>query len=52
MKYNTDLSDKQWEIIEPMIPPNTGQGRPTEIDLRQVVNGAFYLVRTGCHWNW
>jgi len=50
MKYNTDLSDKQWEIIEPMIPPNTGQGRPTEIDLRQVVNGAFYLVRTGCQW--
>ena len=44
MSYNTDLSDKQWEIIQPMIPPNTRAGRPTEIDLRQVVNAIIYLV--------
>ena len=50
MGYNTDLTDKQWHMIQPMIPPNTGTGRPTEIDLRQVVNAILYLVRTGCQW--
>ena len=37
-------------MIQSMIPPNTGTGRPTEIDLRQVVNAILYLVRTGCQW--
>jgi len=50
MSYNTDLTDEQWSLIEPLIPPNVGQGRPTKIDLRQVVNAILYLVRTGCQW--
>lgn len=50
MSYSTDLTDEQWKILAAMIPPNTGQGCPTRIDLRHVVNAIFYLVRTGCQW--
>lgn len=51
--YPTDLTDKQWSLIEPMIPPDeTGAdgGRPRETDMRSVINGILYLNRTGCAW--
>ena len=52
-QYDTDLTNPQWAIIEPLIPPakqgNKG-GRPREIDIRQVINAIFYLLKTGCPW--
>ncbi|MEM1356114.1 MAG: transposase, partial [Planctomycetota bacterium] len=51
--YPTDLTDKQWSLIEPMIPPDlTGAdgGRPREVNMREVLNGILYLSRTGCAW--
>lgn len=52
--YLTDLTDEQWQIIEPLLPKLTGKGRgpgrPASIDRRQVINALFYLVRTGCQW--
>lgn len=49
--YTSDLTDEQWEIIEPQLPLQTGGvGRPIELDMRSVVNGIFYLCRTGCQW--
>ncbi len=50
MIYDTDLADQQWEIISLLLPVNVGQGRPTELDLRLVLNAILYLVRTGCQW--
>ena len=50
MAYNTDLTDEQWSIINPLLLTNSGRGRPTELDLRLVLNAIFYLVRTGCQW--
>ena len=48
--YPSDVSDKQWAIIEPLLPqPKTG-GRPHTTDMREVVNGIFYVLRTGCAW--
>ena len=50
-QYTSDLSDKEWEVIKPLLPlGNTGPGRPIEQDMRQVVNAIFYVVRTGCQW--
>lgn len=51
--YSTDLSDAQWGIIEPLLPPakNEHGGRPREVDLREVVNTILYLNRTGCQWD-
>ena len=50
MAYDTDLSDKQWNLIAQLLPVNNGRGRPTELDLQLVLNSIFYLVRTGCQW--
>jgi transposase len=48
--YTTDLTDDQWQLIEPMIPPEKGGGRHREADMREVLNGILYLNRTGCQW--
>lgn len=49
-RYPSDLSDKQWARVEPMIPPEKWGGRTREVDMREVVNGINYLVWTGCQW--
>ncbi len=48
--YASDLSDGQWALIEPHIPPARPGGRPRRVDIRAVVNAIFYLLRTGCQW--
>jgi putative transposase len=47
--YKSDLSDKQWAMIEPLLK-RSGPGRPMKLDLRRVVNGILYVLRTGCQW--
>ena len=48
--YETDLSDAEWAIIEPLIPGGKPGGRPRETNIREVINAVFYLLRTGCAW--
>src|SRR4051794_6736663 len=48
--YKTDLTDAQWAVVEPLIPPAKPGGRPREVDLREVVNTLFYQSRTGVQW--
>ena len=52
--YPTDLTDAQWALIEPHLPPMRSDpfkgGRPREVNLRTIVNGILYLNRTGCQW--
>jgi len=48
--YPSDLTDAQWAIIEPMLPPAKPGGRPRTVDLRSVIDGILYLVRSGCSW--
>lgn len=49
--YSTDLKDEEWKIIEPLIPPAKAGGRPRTTDMREVLNALFYLLKTGCPWN-
>lgn len=49
--YRTDLTDEQWAIIEPLIPPAKHGGRPRKVDMREVLNTLFYLDRTSCQWD-
>ncbi len=49
--YDTDLTDAQWEILRPFLPPPTGAGRPRITDLREVLNAILYVLRTGCAWD-
>lgn len=48
--YGADLSDAQWALVDPRLPPAPGGGRPREVNLRGVVNAIFYRLRTGCAW--
>ena len=48
--YRTDLTDAQWAVLEPLIPPPKPRGRPRTLDMRQVVNAIFYIDRAGCQW--
>jgi putative transposase len=49
--YPTDLTDAQWTILKPLIPPPASSGRPRTIDMREVVNTILYLNRAGCQWD-
>jgi putative transposase len=49
-RYPTDLTDAQWEVLAPLLPEAKPGGRPRSVNLREVVNGMLYLLRTGCPW--
>jgi len=49
-RYPSDTTDAQWEIIRDLIPRRRGPGAPTKVNLRRIVDGIFYLSRSGCQW--
>jgi putative transposase len=49
-RYPSDLTDSQWAILDPWIPPARPGGRPRKTNMREVVNAIFYLTREGCSW--
>ena len=51
LRYPSDLSDAEWALVEPMIPPAKRGGRRRTVDVREVLNGIFYVLSTGCQWN-
>ncbi|MBC7226963.1 MAG: IS5 family transposase [Thermoflexales bacterium] len=48
--YPTDLSDAEWQRIEPYLPAPKPGGRPRVHSLREILNALFYIVRSGCTW--
>ena len=48
--YQTDLSDEEWEVIEPHLPHPKAPGRPRLHPLREILDAVFYVVRGGCAW--
>ena len=49
-RYESDVTDKEWATIEPMIPKQGRLGRPRQTDLREVFNAIEYVLATGCQW--
>jgi putative transposase len=49
--YPTDLTDDQWAILQPLIPPAKPGGAPRTADMREVLNTLFYQNRSGCQWD-
>jgi putative transposase len=49
--YPTDLTDDQWALLQPLIPPAKSGGAPRTADLREILNTLFYQARTGCQWD-
>lgn len=50
LRYPSDLTDAEWELVQPLIPPAKRGGRRREVDVREVVNGLLYVLSTGCQW--
>ena len=46
--YPSDLSDAEWIILAPLLPPAPTGGRPRKWPLRTILDGIFYAVRSGC----
>ena len=50
LRYPSDVTDDEWAIIGPLIPPAKRGGNKRTVDERQVVNGLMYILSTGCQW--
>jgi transposase len=48
--YPTDLSDAEWNHIEPHLPAPNGYGRPRTHSLREILDAVFYVLKSGCQW--
>jgi transposase len=49
-RYETDLTDEEWRVIEPHLPPARTTGRPRAWPMREIVNAIFYVLRGGMAW--
>jgi transposase len=50
LRYPSDLTDEEWKLVEPLIPPGKRGGRKRTVVMREVVNGLMYILSTGCQW--
>jgi len=50
LRYPSDLTDAEWALVAPMIPPAKRGGRRREVNVREVLNAIFYVLSTGCQW--
>src|SRR3954453_16989943 len=50
LRYPSDLTDAEWALVEPFIPPARRGGRRRTGDVREVLNGLLYVLATGCQW--
>jgi transposase len=50
LRYPSDLTDDEWAVIEPLIPPARRGGRKRTTDMRALMNGIMYILGTGCQW--
>ncbi len=48
--YPTDLTDQEWSIIEPLLPPPSTIGHPRQVNLREIINAIFYWADNGIKW--
>lgn len=49
-RYPSDLTDGEWGLIEPLLPPAKTGGRPRTTNLRDVMDAILYMASSGCQW--
>ena len=52
LRYPSDLTEEEWSLVEPLIPPAKHGGHKREVVVREVVNGVMYVLSTGCQWRY
>jgi transposase len=50
LRYPSDLTDEEWALVEPLIPPGKRGGGKRRVVMRNVVDGVMYILSTGCQW--
>lgn len=50
LRYQSDVTDEEWGVIEPLLPKPKARGRPWGWPVREIVNAIFYVMRSGCPW--
>jgi transposase len=50
LRYPSDLTNEEWDLVEPLIPPGRSGGGKRTVIRREVVNGLMYILSTGCQW--
>jgi transposase len=50
LRYPSDVTEEEWALISPLIPPAKKGGNKRTVDVRAVVNGVMYILSTGCQW--
>src|ERR1700740_3624800 len=50
LRYPSDMTNAEWALVRPFVPPARHGGRKREVDMREVLNGVFYVLSTGCQW--
>jgi transposase len=50
LRYPSDVTDEEWALIGPLIPPAKRGGNKRTVNLREIVNGVMYILSTGCQW--
>jgi putative transposase len=50
LAYTTDLTDEEWQVLAPLLPPERSGGRPRTYPIREVLNGIPYVLRAGGAW--
>ena len=50
LRYPSDLTDEEWALVTPLIPPAKRGGNKRTVNVREVVNGLMYILSTGCQW--
>jgi transposase len=50
LRYDSDMTDEEWALVEPLIPPAKHGGRKRDVNVREILNAIFYVLWTGCQW--
>jgi transposase len=52
LRYPSDLTDEEWALVKPLVPPGKHGGCRRTVVMREVVNGVMYVLSTGCQWRY
>ena len=50
LRYESDTTDAEWLVMQPLLPPASALGRPRATDMRTVIDAILYITSTGCQW--
>jgi transposase len=51
LRYGSDLTDAEWAILEPLLPPPCACGRKRKWPMRRIVEAILFIMRAGCAWD-